>query len=523
MKFARRQLMAGAALLGATAAIPSWSFRRVGQALAAGTEAVSDRDARLYGELAPFSRELLRAKAAELAGRPFEDRTGAVPETLRAMGYSAYRQIGPSRVWPQPLSADRSFSFDALLPGFVYNQPVDLWLVSDDTAQRIVYEPAAYVVGELAAAQLPEGPLPFSGFRLHADVGATGEISEFAVFQGASYFRAVGAGETYGLSARGLAIDTGSPRGEEFPIFRGYWIEAVPDGGASVVVHALLDTPSASGVAHMTLTPGDATITEVELTVFARRTIETVGFAPFSSMFLFGGVNRSRFEDYRPAVHDSDGLSIHTGAGEWLWRPLNNPTRLQVSAFADDGPRGFGLAQRHRRFEDYQDVEARYDLRTSAWVEPLGNWGAGSVVLFEIPTDKEYNDNIVAYWQPGTPIVPGVPTTFAYRIQWDALPREAAPGPRVLSTRIGRTLADDALLFVIDYVTNGLDLEDAVVRVEASTGTASNLVLYDTPVPGVARISFELDPKGADSSELRLELDPVAGPPAERWLYRWTS
>ncbi len=476
----------------------------------------------LFGETAPFSAERLRELARALSEQDYDDRRDEIPAVLGDMNYPTYRQIQPGEKWPQPLGPDRRFAFDALLPGFVYNQPVEIWVVDGDVAQKVLYDPSSYRVGELAAGKLPKEGVPLSGFRLHTDLAGNDLISEFTVFQGASYFRAVGKGETYGLSARGLAINTGVPTGEEFPVFRAFWLEATPDGATGVVVHALLDSPSTTGIYRFTISPGDATFVDVELTLFPRRDIKTIGFAPFSSMFLFSGVNRWNFVDYRDAVHDSNGLSIFTGGGEWLWRPINNPGRLQVSAFVDDNPGGFGLVQRHRDFTDYEDAEARYELRTSAWVEPRGNWGKGSVVLFEIPTTKEWNDNIVAYWQPATPLTAGQPFDLAYRIHWEDVPQVASPGPQVINTRLGRNLSDDRYLFVVDYLMRGTSTQDLELRISASTGTVTNLVKYPVPLRDVLRVTFELDPKDADLVEIRLALEPQDGPPGERWLYRWT-
>ncbi|UOM33212.1 glucan biosynthesis protein [Acuticoccus sp. I52.16.1] len=521
MKIARRHLVSGAAAAWALAGAAGGWPRFVTDALAEGSDHLT-RLPELYGETAPFSPQRLRELAQALAQQDYDDRRGDIPASLSDMDYATYRQIQPWKKWPQPLGPDKRFSFDALPPGFVYNQPVEIWVVEGETAQKVVYDPESYWVGELAEGKLPKENVPFSGFRLHANVADSESLSEFAVFQGASYFRAVGRHETYGLSARGLAIDTGVPTGEEFPVFRAFWLETTADDANGVVVHALLDSPSTTGVYRFTIAPGDATFVDVELTLFPRRSIKTIGFAPFSSMFLFSGVNRWDFVDYRDAVHDSDGLSIFTGGGEWLWRPINNPDRLQISAFVDENPRGFGLVQRSREFSDYEDAEARYELRTSAWVEPRGDWGKGSVVLFEIPTTKEWNDNIVAYWQPATELPAGQPFDLAYRIHWEDVPQVASPGPQVIKTRIGRNLSDDRYLFVVDYLMRGTSTQNLEMRISASTGTVSNLVTYPVPERDVQRVTFELDPKDSDLVEIRLALEPEDGPPGERWLYRWT-
>ena len=288
-------------------------------------------------------------------------------------------------------------------------------------------------------------------------------------------------------------------------------------------MHALLDSPSTTGAYRITVRPGEATVTDVELTLFPRQDINTIGFAPFSSMFLFDTTNRTAFDDFRDAVHDSEGLAIFTGRGEWLWRPLANPQRLQVSAFVDSTPNGFGLVQRKRSYADYEDAEARYETRPTAWVEPIGDWGRGAVVLFEIPTRQETNDNIVAYWQPEQKVLAGQPFSLTYRIHWDSKMPTSNSGPRVANSRHGRNLSGSQELFVIDYEVGDLDISRASATVEASAGKIRNVTQYTTPTPGILRVSFELDPDANQAIELRATLAIEGAPPSETWLYRWTG
>ena len=88
------------------------------------------------------------------------------------------------------------------------------------------------------------------------------------IFAGASYFQAIARNQVFGMSARGLAIGTGEPEGEEFPFFRAHWIEA--PSGDRMVVHSLLDGPSATGAYRFTIRPGDETTIDVEATIFVR-------------------------------------------------------------------------------------------------------------------------------------------------------------------------------------------------------------------------------------------------------------
>ncbi len=516
MPFARRQVLKGAAKGAAAAA---FGLSTPLTLLTSGALAAD-----YLGEPIPFNRGAFLEAARALSERPFDDRRDEMPQALQEMGYDAYRAMRPGEGWPIPLSPAHRFYMDALLGGFVFKQPVDIFLVEGGTARRLVFDRSMYVFDPPADTVVPEGALPFSGFRLRAELNNSGVLDEFAVFQGASYFRAIGKAETYGLSARGLAINTGQPNGEEFPYFRTFYIERPAADAQAVVVHALLDSPSTTGAYRITLRPGEATITDVELTLFPRQDIGTIGFAPFSSMFLFDETNRSKFDDYRDAVHDSEGLSIFTGRGEWLWRPLANPERLQVSAFVDTTPNGFGLVQRKRNYRDYEDAEARYETRPTAWVEPIGDWGPGAVVLFEIPSHQETNDNIVAYWQPEEKILAGQPFSLTYRIHWDDSPPDVAEGPRVIQTRHGRNFLGSQELFVIDYqVDADLDVSSAKASVEASAGKVRNITHYRTPTPGILRISFELDPDGNKSIELRASISVEGAAPSETWLYRWTG
>jgi glucans biosynthesis protein len=241
---------------------------------------------------------------------------------------------------------------------------------------------------------------------------------EIMTMLGASYFRVVGKGHVYGLSARGMAIDTALPSGEEFPRFREFWIQQPKPGDKHLVIFALLDSPRATGAYRLTLRPGSDTIVDVKAQMFLRDKVGKLGIAPLTSMYLFGANQPSKVLNYRRELHDSSGLAIHAGNGEWIWRPLNNPKHLAVSNFSVENPRGFGLLQRGRDFSHYEDLDDRYDKRPSAWIEPKGDWGKGTVDLVEIPTADETNDNIVAFWNPEKLPEPGQPLDVAYRMHW---------------------------------------------------------------------------------------------------------
>ncbi|MCB1507685.1 MAG: glucan biosynthesis protein G [Hyphomicrobiaceae bacterium] len=445
-----------------------------------------------------------------------------VDEAFSDLTYDQYRDIRFRS--DAALFADAGrFRADLFHPGFIYRTPVDVFLVEDGTASALTYDRSLFDFGPLVP-EIPADANPgYSGVRYRYPINRPDVLDEFAVFQGASYFRAVGRNTLYGLSARGLALRTADPRGEEFPAFTAFFLEKPEANSTSVVVMALLESPSATGAYRFTMRPGTATVMDVEAALFARTELTSVGLAPLTSMFLFNGVNRSQFDDFREAVHDSDGLQIQTGAGEWLFRPLNNPATLQVSGFQDNGPRGFGLVQRSRRFEDYQDLEAHYEKRPSAWVEPIGDWGPGEITLVEIPTDSETNDNIVAFWHPTRPIAEGAMFTLSYRLSWgeDFAPEDTLA--RVAHTRAGLSFDGQRQIFVLDFdrdVAAGVDAGPDV------TGTAEivNVVMKRNDVTGTTRLSFEFSSEDLDSAELRARIVDAQGAAlSETWLFRWTA
>ena len=297
--------------------------------------------------------------------------------------------------------------------GWLYNLPVEIWLVDEGTAKRLKADSNLFSLGPLIKDAEPGAPYGFSGFRVHGPINRPDYFDEYVVFQGASYFRAVGRGQLYGLSARGLAINTARPGGEEFPIFRAFWVEKPKLGARSIVIHALLDSVSTTGAYRFEVEPGEATIIDVEATLYPRRPLTHLGIAPLTSMYLHGPGHHRIDDDFRPSVHDSDGLAIYNGNNECIWRPLTNPRTLQTSAFLDRNLKGFGLCQRARSFHSFEDLEARYEKRPTLWIEPKGTWGPGYVELIEIPTAVEIHDNIAAYWKPTTGPRPARPSSSA--------------------------------------------------------------------------------------------------------------
>ena len=478
---------------------------------------------------APFTHELVQRIALELASKDYAAPKEEVLKGAEELDYDQFRQIRSRRERTIWRGEGLNFEMQVLPNGWLYKVPVDINIVDGGNIRPLARDNSYFDVGPLAGKLPPEARIGFSGFRITGPMNRPDVFDEIIVFQGASYFRPLSRGQIYGLSARGLALNVGQPGGEEFPLFRQFWIEKPQPGAPHIVVHAVLDSSSATGAYRFHLSPGSPTRIDVLATLYPRKPLANVGIAPLTSMFLFSPINRARINDFRSAVHDSDGLAILNGWNEHLWRPLNNPRRLQTSEFLDQNPRAFGLIQRSRAFAQYQDLEASYERRPSAWVEPGEDWGPGAVQLFEIPSEEEIHDNIVAHWKPAQPLAPGKAHTFSYRL---SLPNDVPrswPGAVVHATRAGTINGPQrksgALQFAVDF--SGLAVpasgELPVARVEASAGVVGAPVVQANPSINGLRASFSFDPKGAASSELRLVLQSNDKPVSETWLYRWTK
>ncbi|MDR6953340.1 glucans biosynthesis protein [Ancylobacter sp. 3268] len=485
------------------------------------TEARAQAD---LGKPTAFDAETVRRLARELAAKPFAAPNRDLPKEIDKLSYDDYRNIRFNS--DRALWRGQGTPFEAQLfhRGFLFRDRVDLSVVADGKAQKLPYSPDMFRFDHGLKPPDPKIDLGYSGFRLHSPINRPDYFDEIAVFQGASYFRAVGKGQTYGTSARGLSVKTGDAGGEEFPAFREFWLEQPRPGTDSIVVHALLDSPSGAAAHRFTIRPGDTTLMTVEMTVYPREDIDQVGIGSLTSMFMFGPNDRNDIDDFRPMVCDANGLSIATGNGEQLWRPLSNPQRLQISSFAVSDLRGFGLMQRQRSFFDYQDLEARYERRPSVWIEPIGDWGNGSVVLVEIPTPEEVHDNIVAFWRPREPLRKGREYASTYRMHWGWDGPKLSELGRFGATRVGGT--SERRLFVLDLVGDKLkDLppEGVSARVTTDKGEISDIVVQKNPEIEGWRLSFALAPGGNESAELRAEFLRGDERLAESWVYRWTA
>jgi len=471
----------------------------------------------------PVDQNAVIVEARRLASSPYAASTGNLPAGLDRLSADQYRNIRFSEsasIWK---SDNLPFAVGLLPAGFYFQLPVRIALVDSGVSHELVTTPGMFELGANVPAALNKIALPMSGFTLRSHLNSRTSRDEFMRFQGASYFRALAKGQIYGLSARGLAINIAEPMGEEFPAFTRFWIEKPAPDAENIVVHALLDSPSVTGAYQFIVQPGNETSVDVDVTLFARTPLRALGLAPLTSMFLYDETNRNRRDDYRPEVHDSDGLQITSASGEPIWRPLANPVKLQMSAFTTEAPRGFGLMQRSRSAIDYQDMDSQYERRPSVWVEPKSDWGPGAVELVELPTSRETNDNITAFWRPAAAIAPGKPWHIAYRLIWNAQPRPPKGLGRVVATRAGSSADGGRRVYMIDFTGSGEKIDGLRVDLSASAGKTSNLTLVPNPTVHGFRVGFELDSNNADVIELRLRVLQGNRPISETWLYRWTA
>ena len=513
----RRTFLSGLGLLGALGAS--------GAALGIRSRAFGD-DAPPLPEADAFVTGHVKKLAADLAAEAFAkpEATGRPPpfDKLAPEQYRDIRLRPGAEFWRnEPVG----YGIAPLPVGWIYDTPVEIWMVEAGKARVMKADASLFEFGPSLGTPSSDAPYGFSGFRVAAPVSVASALEDIVTFQGASYFKAIGRGLEPGASARGLAVNTAQPGGEEFPIFRAFWIERPAFAGQDLRVHALLDSESLAGAYQFTIRPGTVTVMDIEATLFPRKTLSHAGLAPLTSMFFHSPADTRAVRDIRPAVHNSEGLAIVNGRGEHLWRPLRNPRMLQTSAFVDDGVKGFGLAQRQRSFEAFDDLNSHFERRPTVWVEPQGNWGRGFVELIEIPVAEEIHDNIVAYWKPEVPLEAGKSHTFAYRLSWGSEIPVAWAGAFAASTRVGDGRGEGRVRFAIDFAGPAVqDLADLpAIDLTASAGATADVTIARNPDERGVRVEFDLDPQGTETVELRLALRARDQLISEAWLYRWTK
>ncbi|WWF46054.1 glucan biosynthesis protein G [Pseudomonas trivialis] len=483
------------------------------------------------GQLWAFSLDDVSAKAKELAGQKYEAPRSNLPNEFREMKFADYQKIRFRNEKAEWADQNTPFKLSFYHQGMHFDTPVKINEVTADSVQEIKYDPTRFDFGDVKFDPKATEQLGYAGFRVLYPINQNDKQDEIMTMLGASYFRVVGKGQTYGLSARGMAIDTALPSGEEFPRFTEFWVERPKPGEKQLVIYALLDSPRATGAYRLTLRPGSDTIVDVKSQMFLRDKVSKLGVAPLTSMFLFGANQPSKVLNYRRELHDSSGLSIHAGNGEWIWRPLNNPKHLSVSNFGVENPRGFDLLQRGRDFSHYEDLDDNYDKRPSAWIEPEGDWGKGTVDLVEIPTADETNDNIVAFWSPAELPKVGEPLDVSYRLHWTMDEKALHPTDSAWVKQTLRSTGDvkqsnlirqpdGTVAYLVDF--EGPSLKnlppDAPVRSQVSVGDnaelVENSVRYNEHTKGW-RLTLRMKIKDAGKpTEMRAALVQDVAPPA---------
>lgn len=475
-----------------------------------------------------FGYAEVEAKAKELAQQPFQRDDANLPDFLQKLEPDQYQEIRfkPEKsLWREE---GLPFQIQALPRGFVFRDRVLINVVDQGQSMRIGYSPDLFDYGQNHFPEAPLNDLGFAGVRIHSPLRKDESFDEIVAFLGASYFRAAGLGQTFGLSARGLAVDTGLSKAEEFPVFREFWLEKPEKNAGALTVYALLDGPSLTGAFRFVIRPGLDLAIEVSSHIFMRKKVERLGIAPLTSMFLRGENTERPIDDYRPEVHDSDGLLIGKSTGEWMWRPLNNPKQLRISVFSDSKPSGYGLMSRDRNFDHYQDLDSAYQLRPSSWVEPLGDWGAGGIYLIEIPSSAEKYDNIVAFWVPEQAALEGREFRYDYRLHFVKEEFTVPSGGKVTSTRVGKVEGHPGQRrFVVDFASPTLRLISSKADVTAEVGAAgkiANVGVRKNEEQGTWRLTFDLEPdKGKGPLELRAILKSGQDILTESWVYQWNE
>ena len=484
----------------------------------------------------PFSFDVLSARMEQQAREDYRAPESTLPDVVANLSYDQHRAI---RFRPEQAlwrAEPGEFHLQAFYPGWVFKDTTRIFIGtggvysqhvfgSSDFEYRPPLDPSQFQTLDLGGV---------AGFRIHAPLQRPDYFDELVTFLGASYFRALGTGSRYGLSARGLAINTATSETEEFPRFSAFYIDQPQPADASIRIMAELHSQSLTGAYLFVITPGHTTTIETTCRLYPRTDITRLGIAPLTSMYTFGENDRSDHDDFRPEVHDSDGLMVIRADGEEMWRPLKNPQTLALSYFQESSPRAFGLLQRDRDFSHYQDTEARYDLRPSLMIEMLSDWGNGVIELVEIPTDSEANDNIVAFWVPETKATAGSVMEFRYLMKWGLSTLDETLMARVSGTYVGvggnaaeANENPSSRRFAINFTGGSIHNLPPDAKLDPLVDMPSNARLLDSSLSrlpdGGWRLSLEIERDDDQPVELRVKLSMLQRIVSETWLYQWTS
>lgn len=486
-----------------------------------------------FGPEEPFSFEALKARAAALASRAYVAPPMPDPAIVKTMDYDAVKSIAPDPAYALYGHGGHPVTF--LTVGQLAFKSVRLYALDDGKAREVLFQSHYFEVSpDSPFTKLPPTPAPFAGFEVRQafDETAPHRRGNWLSFRGASYFRAVGEADQFGLSARGVAVNTAVETPEEFPDFTHFWIAEAGDDGDPVTIYALLDGPSLAGAYRFIVHRDRATTMDITCQLHLRRPMTRLGLAPLTSMFWFSETVKGAAADWRPEVHDSDGVAIWTGNGERIWRPLNNPATLTISVFEDENPRGFGLMQRDKAYDHYLDA-VFYDRRPCGWVEPTGAWGKGAVHLVEIPTENETSDNIVAFWVPAEPTRAGQRLDYRYKLLWRDTDPALGHLALCVATRMGaggiQGASRSTVLrkFVVEFKGQALgqlaEGDDPEAVLTTSRGRFSNVNTERSPdgTKDLWRAVFDLDPDGHDPVELRCFLRRDGRALTETWVFHY--
>lgn len=465
--------------------------------------------------------------AEQLSHQPFSKTPMMQVDTGR-ITYDHYQHIKFRQLKTFWRDEDLPFQLEFMHPGMHYIYPIELFEWDNGSATPIKFSSKYFDYSEVKDLHIEkdEAKMSFTGFRILSKMGKTdsGDMhSETLVFQGASYFRALAEDQHYGLSSRGLAINTSVEGQEEFPDYTQFWLEKPAQNAATLHFCALLDSPSTTGATRFALTPGKSTELEVETQLYPRKAITEIGVAPLTSMFFHGENSPHQYGDYRPEVHDSDGLLLQQGK-QWTWQPLSEVPFFNVESHPMTSPTGFGLMQRDRNFDHYQDLEAWYHLRPSVWVKPLEDWGEGTVQLLRLPTQSDMYDNVVAYWKSAAG---QAFTHLHYRLSWRSDDPPSHITGKVVATRATNQAVDGLpghkgrIRFIVDFnkVPKLAELPKAEVKFNGK-GQTKPAVVQENPYIKGWRVIAAVFPETCEGPmELTIRLTDGRNPVSETWSY----
>ena len=482
-----------------------------------------------------FTYDEVVKRATELASAPYEGQLPQLPDELNKLNFDAWRQIEFKDNKSLLGGNGSQFRLELFHLGHLYKRPVVINTLRDGLPTPIPYQANQFSFGSVKFGRPLPVNLGFAGLKIRSPLNNPKKFDEFISFVGSSYFRFLGRFQQYGMSARGLAVDGGTNQ-EEFPFYREFWIETPKPDVNKLTIYALLDSSAATGAFQFDCYPKENSVIDVKVTLVPRRTDAKLGLAPLTSMFFIGENDHRSSDDFRPELHDSDGLMILTGAGEWIWRPLRNPTIAKTSSFFDHDVKGYGLLQRDRNFDHYEDIDLAYQLRPSYWVEPKSDFGEGHVELFEMPTTDETNDNVVASWVPKDPVTVGKPMSYAYSITAALDLSHLSSNVKTLSTfqTVARTLGSSepnlptTRRFMIDFNGGGVDFykdDPGAVTVVPSTSKGKIIRAYTEYNPYIKgfRATFDVELAPGETADLRAFLKAGAAAVSETWIFPWEA